>query len=243
MFCCSQVPHFTATFTPHKQDSSHWKLNLLATHSKRKQPGSSRMVRAGNSPGITPCLTRKKVSKRKYEESPKPKSEFRGRIPDYRSSCSLILNQVPKVMFINSHVSARNITQNIHSTSSLGAEHAIFFLLQHGILLQQLCILQNAQSPDYCSLCFQNGVMDIFRLVPSLLLRSLRLKFSVLSPATPESINSPSFWQHVVPGTKPTTSSAPKPTTAHGPTTSGASGEAAYARSTQLYSSLDSDLE
>lgn len=136
MFCCSQVPHFTATFTPHKQDSGHWKLNLLATHSKRKQPGSSRMVRAGNSPGITPCLTRKKVSKRKYEESPKPKSEFRGRIPDYRSSCSLILNQVPKVMFINSHVSARNITQNIHSTSSLGAEHAIFFLLQHGILLQ-----------------------------------------------------------------------------------------------------------
>lgn len=86
--------------------------------------------------------------------------------------------------------------------------------------------------------------MDIFRLVPSLLLRSLRLKLGVpLSPANPESINSPSFWQHVVPGTKPTTSSAPKPTTVHGPTTSGASGEAAYARSTQLYSSLDSDLE
>lgn len=126
MFCCSQVPRFTATFAPHKQDGSCWESNLSATRSKRKQPGSSRTVRAGNSLGITPCLTREKVSKREDEESPKPKSEFRDRIPDYRSSCSLTLNQVAKVVFIEGQVSARNIKPKVHSISSLAAEHAIF---------------------------------------------------------------------------------------------------------------------
>ena len=136
MFYCSQVPHFTATFATHKQDGSCRESNLSATRSKRKQPGSSTMVRAGNSLGITPCLTREKVSKRKDEESPKPKSEFRDRIPEYRSSCSLILNQVAKVMFTEGHISARNITPKLHSISTLGAEQAIFLLLQHCILLQ-----------------------------------------------------------------------------------------------------------
>lgn len=142
----------------------------------------------------------------------------------------LHLNQVAKVIFMEGHASTRNITLKVYSISSLGAPHAIFFLLQ------QLCILQNAHSqPGYCSLPSQKGVMDIFRLVSSLLLRSLRLKLGMpLSPVNPESIKSPSFWQHAVPGMKSTTGSSP--------TNTRVSEEAACAQSTQLYSSLDSNL-
>lgn len=99
MFCCCQVPRFTGTFAPHQQDGSCWELNLGYTEHK-EQPGS--LVRAGNSLRITLYLTREKVRKREDEESPKPKSEFRdiNRIPNYRSSCTLILIQVAKVIFI-----------------------------------------------------------------------------------------------------------------------------------------------
>lgn len=70
----------------------------------------------------------------------------------------------------------------------------------------------------------------IFSLVSSLLFSSLRLELGMpLSPVNPETMNSPSFWQHVVPGMKPTTGSGPKATTGSGPTIKGVSGEAACA--------------
>lgn len=49
------------------------------------------------------------------------------RILDYKSPCSLVLNQVVTVVFTKDHLSARTITLKVNSISSFGVEHAIFF--------------------------------------------------------------------------------------------------------------------
>lgn len=224
MFCCSRVPHFTATFLPHKQDGSCWELNIPATCSKRKQTVSSRTEHAGNSLGITSCLTRGKASKREDEESPKPKSEFGDRIP---------LQMIMQLDFgTGSQSSVLQGPCKWKEHQRYTAFHFwvlnMFFSCCHRYLVAIVVHLTKCSEPRLLSLHSQNGVMDVFRLVSSVLLGRLQLRLDMpLFPANLENMNSQSFWQHVVSGIKPT---------AGCPTTTGTSRRACCAQSTQLYS-------
>lgn len=83
-------------------------------------------------------------------------------------------------------------------------------------------------SPEQGYGYFQTGLFS--------LLRPLRLELGMPPfPANSESINSSSFWQHIIPGTNSNTG--------RGHTTTGVSGKTTCAQSTQLYGSLGSDLE